>query len=102
MANLRIQEGDDGVVFTAKIVPGSSRTTVSGILDGMVKIKVSAQPEKGKANRRLVEFLAKKLGVKKKEVEVVSGHTSPLKKVRVAGISAEMLLEGLFGGGNLG
>ncbi len=90
-----ILEDATGVVFTAKIVPGSSRTVVAGILEDMIKIRVAAPPEKGKANQCLIAFLAKELGVKKNAIEILAGHTNPAKQVRVAGISAAQLLEGL-------
>jgi len=95
MAELRVREVHGGVVFTAKIVPGSSQTTVCGLLDGMVKIKVGAAAEKGKANQCLLEFLAKRLGVKKKTIGIISGPTSPVKQIWVLGVSAESLLERL-------
>jgi uncharacterized protein (TIGR00251 family) len=90
-----IVENAEGVVFTAKIVPGSSRTVVAGVLGDMIKIRVAAAPEKGKANECLIAYLAKELGVKKNAVEILSGHTNPVKQVRVAGISAAKLLAGL-------
>lgn len=96
MANLTVQELDGGAVFTAKIVPGSSgKTRICGLLDGMLKVKVSAAPEKGKANRCLVRFLADELGVKKNEVSIISGKTGPVKRVQVSGISAATLLDKL-------
>ncbi len=95
MAKPAIQESSGGVTFTAKVVPGSSRTTVAGVLEDMVKVRVAAAPEKGKANQCLVTFLAKQLGVRKGDVEIVSGETRPVKQVRVAGISAAVLLEKL-------
>lgn len=95
MANPTIRETDEGVVFAAKIVPGSSRTTVSGLLNGMIKIKISAAPEKGRANQCLLDFLAKQLGVKKNDVSIISGRNSPVKEVQVRDISAEMLLNKL-------
>jgi uncharacterized protein (TIGR00251 family) len=95
MANLTTQETDDGVVFAARIVPGSSRTAVCGLFDGMLKIKVSAAPEKGKANQCLLEFLAKQLGVKKNAVHLVSGQTNRVKRLQVSGISSAMLLKKL-------
>jgi uncharacterized protein (TIGR00251 family) len=87
-----ILEDATGVVFTAKIVPGSSRTVVAGTLEDMIKIRVAAAPEKGKANQCLIAFLAKQLGVKKNAIEILSGHTNPVKQVRIAGISAPQLL----------
>jgi uncharacterized protein (TIGR00251 family) len=95
MAKPVIHESSSGVIFTAKVVPGSSRTTVAGVLEDMVKVRVAAAPEKGKANQCLVTFLAKQLGVRKGDVEIVSGQTRPIKQVRVTGISAADLLEKL-------
>ena len=92
----QIQEDSDGIVLVAKIVPGSSGLTrISGLLDGMLKVKVSAPPEKGKANQCLLKFLAKELGVKKNAVSILSGTTSPVKQVQVLGISTETLTKKL-------
>jgi len=90
-----IQDDAGGVVFTAKIVPGSSRTAVAGTLEDMIKIRVAAPPEKGKANQCLVAFLATQLGVKKNAIDILAGQTHPVKQVRVAGITAATLLEKL-------
>ena len=96
MADFKIQEVDGGVVFTAKIVPGSSgQTRTCGLYGGMLKVKVSAAPEKGKANQCLLEFLADKLAVKKNAVVIISGQTSPVKQIRIAGISTNTLLRKL-------
>ena len=95
MADLQIQEIDGGVIFIAKIVPASSRTAISGLLDGMLKIKISAAPEKQKANRSLLSFLAKQLGVKKKSVSIISGRTGTVKQIQVLDISAETMLKKL-------
>ncbi|HCO95961.1 MAG TPA: YggU family protein, partial [Phycisphaerales bacterium] len=74
MGNLAIQEHNEDLVFTAKIVPGSSgQTRICGLLDDMLKVKVSAAPEKGKANQCLIKFLAEQLGVKKNAVSIISG-----------------------------
>jgi uncharacterized protein (TIGR00251 family) len=91
MSNLTVEEINGGVVFKVKVLPGSSRTTVCGLLDEMVKIKVSAVPEKGKANKCLLDFLAKQLSVKRNAVKIVSGKSSPIKSVRVMGISVEQI-----------
>ena len=95
MTNLPIQESDEGIVLAAKIVPGSSSTRICGLLDGMLKIKVAAPPEKGKANQCLLRFLAKELGLKKNAVSLISGKTSPVKQIRIVGFSRETLLKKL-------
>ena len=96
MGNLTIEEHDEGTVFTAKIVPGSSGPTrICGLLDEMLKVKVSAAPEKGKANQCLIKFLSKQLGVKRNAVSIISGTTSPIKHVRISGMTADTLLKKL-------
>ena len=95
MDNLKIEQKDGGVVFGVKVVPGSSRTALAGLLGAMLKVKVAAAPEKGKANKCLIEFLSKQLGVKKKQISIISGQTNPVKTISIAGISIETLLEKL-------
>jgi len=93
---LTVREVDEGVVFLAKIVPGSSSPTrICGLLDGMLKVKVSAAPEKGKANQCLLEFLAGQLNVKKNAIGIISGRTSTIKHIQVTGLSTDTLLKKL-------
>ncbi len=72
-----------------KVVPGASRTRYQGEWDGMARIAVAAPPEKGKANTALTEFLAKLLGVRKTEVQVIRGQTATIKTIRIEGVTAE-------------
>ena len=95
MEQLKIQQSANAVIFSVKVVPRSSRTAIAGILNGMLKVKLSAAPEKGKANESLVEFLADTLGVKKNTITITSGHTSPVKTIQIAGVSTEYLLDKL-------
>jgi uncharacterized protein (TIGR00251 family) len=96
MTNLTIREIDNGVVFITKIVPGSSPPTrISGILNGMLKIKITAAPEKGKANQCLIKFLADYLDVKKNTISIISGQTNPVKHIQILGISKDTLIEKL-------
>ncbi len=87
MVELNIQQIDNDAVFQVKIVASSSRTAVAGRLDGMLKIKVAAPPEKGKANQAIIKFLAKELGVKKRQVVIASGLTSTIKQIRITDIT---------------
>jgi uncharacterized protein (TIGR00251 family) len=67
-----------------KVTPKSSKTELVGYLpDGTWKIRIAAAPEKGKANRALLEFLADRLGVAKSRIRIVSGETSRLKRIHV-------------------
>jgi uncharacterized protein (TIGR00251 family) len=95
MEQLKIQQSANAVVFSVKVVPRSSKTAVAGVLGGMLKVKLAAAPEKGKANESLVEFLADTLGVKKNTITITSGHTSPVKTILITGVSAETILQKL-------
>ena len=92
MAGLDITECDGGVVLAVKVVPGASKTEIVGQLNGMLKIKVSAAPQKGKANQCLIEFLAKRLSVKKSAVSIITGQTKSVKRVQICGMRAEEVL----------
>jgi uncharacterized protein len=69
-----------------KVIPGASRTALAGILGDRLKVRVAEPPEGGKANRAVVELLTDWLDGA--SVELVSGHGTPLKTVRVRGIRA--------------
>ena len=78
---------DSQVSLKVRVVPGASQSEVSGWLGDMLKIRVTAQPEKGKANSAVVSLLANSLGISKKSVSVISGKTSQQKVIAVHGLS---------------
>ena len=88
---LKIQKSDDGVIFRVKVQPGAAKNEIVGVQGDALKIKINAPPVKGKANRALVDFLAKKLGTRKSDVEIVSGHTSRVKIIKVVGEGTQKL-----------
>lgn len=80
------REHPQGVEITVKAVAGSSRTEIAGLHGQMLKIKVAAPPEKGKANKAIIELLAKKLNLKKSDIQIQSGQTSSIKQIFFQGI----------------
>jgi uncharacterized protein len=70
-----------------KAVPGASRDQIVGPLGGRLKIKVAAPPEGGKANAAICALVATALGLRARQVEVVSGHASSEKVLEIRGIS---------------
>ena len=72
-------------LLTVKVIPRASRNEViDASSDGTLKVKVTAIPEKGKANEEVCRLLAAHFGVPRSAVEVVSGHTSSRKSIRVS------------------
>ena len=70
-----------------KVVPGASRTEVVGLLGAALKVRVSAPPEGGQANREVCALLADRLGLPLAQVTVVSGPASPNKVIGLVGIA---------------
>ena len=97
MGDFLKNESEQGVEIRVKVVPGSSKTQIAGILGEMLKIKIAAPPEKGKANQSLIAFLAKKLGVRKNDIEIISGKTNPVKVLRISGTDPVVLKSLLIG-----
>jgi len=89
---LDFKEEGGALVFAVRVVPRASRTAVAGEHDGALRVRVAAPPVEGAANEELARFLAKTLGVPARDVEIVSGHASKSKRVRVRGVSAADLL----------
>ena len=70
--------------LTVKVTPKSGRSEIAGALsDGTLKVRLQAPPEKGRANAELIELLAREFGVRREQVKLVSGETSPKKHVRI-------------------
>jgi len=81
--------------LTVKVVPGSSRNQIVGWLGGSLKIKVTAPPEKGRANEAVVALLAKKFGITADHIRIESGHSSPSKVVTIEGMDDEAITKAL-------
>ena len=77
------------VLIRLKVVPGSSRDALAGVLGDRLKIKVAAAPEAGKANAAVCDLLARALGIKPRDITIESGHASPEKTARARGVSIE-------------
>jgi uncharacterized protein (TIGR00251 family) len=77
------------LTITVQVQPRSSRDEIIGVHEGRLKIRISAPPVDGKANERLTEVIAKAFGVSKSSVEIVKGHHSRVKTIKISGIRRE-------------
>ena len=80
-------DGDD-VVLSLHIQPGAKKTELAGMHGAALKIRLAAPPVDGRANDCLIAFLADRLAVAKRRVELVGGASSREKRVRISGIYA--------------
>lgn len=79
----------DGVVVSVRVVPGTRATEVSLASAGMLRIRVAAPAVEGKANEALLSFLADQLGVRTRDLVLLSGERSRMKRVLVRGRAAD-------------
>jgi uncharacterized protein (TIGR00251 family) len=89
MANWAISESDADVTFAVRVIPRASRNEIAGVQGGALKVRLTAPPVEGAANAALIEFLASRLGVRKRAVSIVGGQASRSKKVRVEGMTRQ-------------
>ncbi|HZX24490.1 MAG TPA: DUF167 domain-containing protein [Woeseiaceae bacterium] len=78
-----------------KVVPGASRAGIVGWLGSALKVRVTAPPEKGKANAAVSALLAAELGLPPAAVRIVSGGGSSNKVVEIEGASEADVLRQL-------
>ena len=81
---LEIRKDTDGLIFDIFVQPRASKNQVVGLHGDALKIRLTAPPVEGKANKMCAAFLAKSLGTPRSAVEIVSGHTGRTKTVKVA------------------
>ena len=83
---MRIEAADDGVRLPLLVVPGASRDGIAGEHGGALRIRVTAPPEKGRANAAVCALLARTLGVRKADVVIDAGHGSRRKTALIRGV----------------
>ena len=71
-----------------KVEPRSSRSEVVGPYGDALKVKLNSPPVEGKANKELVEVLAREFGISRRDVEIISGQSSKNKTVRLIGVKS--------------
>ena len=77
------------MILKVRVQPKASRDAIVGEHGGALKVAVTAPPDKGKANKAVVELLANKLGVPKSNIELVTGSTSRDKTFAIRGVTKE-------------
>ncbi|RJP90938.1 MAG: YggU family protein [Desulfobacteraceae bacterium] len=81
---LDIKKQPNGVVFKIHVQPKASKNVIVGLHDNALKIRLTAPPVDGAANKMCVHFLSKELGVPKSAIEIVAGQTSRTKHICIS------------------
>ncbi len=86
---LEISKTVNGFRLRLRVAPKAARARIMGEHAGALKIAVTEAPERGKANAAVIELLAKRLGLAKKNVAIVQGETSPDKVAEISGFAGD-------------
>lgn len=79
-----VRDGSHGAVFEIRVQPRAKRTAILGVLDGKLKIALSAPPVDGRANEEIQRFFADTFRVPRSSVHLLSGEHSRNKRIAVA------------------
>jgi hypothetical protein len=77
------------MILQVKVKAGSKLEKIEKDAAGNWVIKIKAPAVEGKANEALIQLLSKKLHVSKSSIQILSGHTSKLKRINVDGIEVQ-------------
>ena len=86
-----ISDGNGAVRVSLHVQPRSSRTEIVSAHGDAIKLRVAAPPVAGEANREVVRFLSKLLGVSAASIELLSGETGRRKVVEVRGVTVDFV-----------
>jgi uncharacterized protein len=92
---IALEDHPDGVILPVKAQPGARRNGLAGVHAGALKVQVTQAPEKGKATAAVLETVADALNLKRSQVSLLAGTTSPHKRLLINGLSRAELQERL-------
>lgn len=92
---LRLEQDPRGVILPVRAHAGARRNGILGVREGALRVAVTAAPEKGKANRAIIDLLSKALGVPKSAIELSAGESSPQKRFIVRGNDLDQIRQAL-------
>ena len=94
-----VHDSAAGVTFSVKVHPRARKNAITGEIGEALKVALTAPPVEGKANEACIKFLAQVLGVPRAAITIIAGETGRQKRVRVAGVSATVVVERLRAAG---
>lgn len=82
----------DGMVPTVGVQPQASRDEIVGVREGVLRVRLTAPPVEGAANETLIRFLARRLGIPRRDMEILQGRKSRRKRIKVCGLSPQEVI----------
>lgn len=83
-----LSETGQGVRLSVQIQPGAAREGILGPVDDRLKIRLTAPPVEGRANKALIRLLAKRLKVAPSRISILRGQKSRRKELFIEGLGS--------------
>lgn len=85
-------------LISLRVSPRASKNEVTGVTEGVLYVRITAPPFKGKANYELINFLSDRLGIPRDHLNIVRGHNSRNKVISVKGLTRDEVVKRLIPG----
>ncbi|HET6466057.1 MAG TPA: DUF167 domain-containing protein [Nitrospiria bacterium] len=92
---LDLRETEEGIVIKVSVQPKASRQELSGIREGVLRLRLTAPPVEGAANEACRIFLAELFQISKSRIQIIRGHQSRQKSVQIQGMTSETVRQHL-------
>jgi uncharacterized protein (TIGR00251 family) len=92
---LTVNETEEGVTFTIRVLPRSSKCELAGLQEDALRLRIKAPPVEGRANEESIRFLAALFNVKRNQVAIKAGHKSKNKLISITGLTRGDILAAL-------
>ncbi|MBX7105999.1 MAG: DUF167 domain-containing protein [Gemmataceae bacterium] len=88
---IEIRDHTEGVTFEVRVQPGAKKSRILGENEGVLRLAVNAPPVDGAANETVVEFLRDVWGLRRSQIEIISGFKSRGKRILVRTFDPTMI-----------
>jgi uncharacterized protein len=85
-----------GVILDVRVIPRAKKTTICGVRDNALVVRLAAPPVEGAANDALIDLLARLLRRPRRSIQLLSGERGRHKRVAIDGVTADVVRERLL------
>ena len=89
------QQKENSFFLSILIQPNCKENEIQGIHGGKIKVRIHSPPVEGRANEELILYLAEVFHLRRNQIEIIKGHSTRHKQVKICPIDAQKFVEDL-------
>ena len=86
-----LQSINEGVILHVRVQPRAAKSEITGVRGECLKVRINAPPVEGAANRACRDFFAKKFGIPRGQIEILSGEKSREKRILIRDVKEDVI-----------